>query len=190
MAQFKPAFDKTSAHEGGYVNDPIDPGGETYCGISRRFHPTWRGWALIDEAHVKTDAVLAKIPNLSDMVEAFYKDRYWDIYAADHISSQAIAEELYDTGINMGIQRSVRFLQTAINVLNRNQKNYPDIEVDGEFGRKTMLGLELAIKHAGPDLIYKILNVLQGSHYINIMRRKPSQERFARGWFNRVSIHK
>ena len=39
MADFNDAFDETMGHEGGYVNDSNDAGGETYRGISRRFNP-------------------------------------------------------------------------------------------------------------------------------------------------------
>lgn len=41
MAEFNIAFQKTLTHEGGYVNDPEDSGGETYKGISRNNHKNW-----------------------------------------------------------------------------------------------------------------------------------------------------
>ena len=47
MAEFKKAYDKTMGHEGGYVHDPDDAGGETYKGISRRYHPGWEGWKVV-----------------------------------------------------------------------------------------------------------------------------------------------
>ena len=50
MADFKEAFELTLAHEGGYVKDPDDRGGETYKGIARRYNPGWSGWARIDKA--------------------------------------------------------------------------------------------------------------------------------------------
>ncbi len=48
MANFTQAYNLTSAHEGGYVNDAIDRGGETYRGISRVYHSSWKGWSNID----------------------------------------------------------------------------------------------------------------------------------------------
>lgn len=48
MAEFKPAFEQTIAHEGGYMNDPDDPGGETYKGVARKYWPKWLGWHIID----------------------------------------------------------------------------------------------------------------------------------------------
>ncbi|HJW81700.1 MAG TPA: glycosyl hydrolase 108 family protein [Acidiferrobacterales bacterium] len=50
MADFKEAFELTLAHEGGYVKDPDDRGGETYKGIARRYNPGWPGWARINKA--------------------------------------------------------------------------------------------------------------------------------------------
>jgi hypothetical protein len=48
MSEFQPALQKVLAHEGGYVNDPDDPGGETYKGIARNMHSKWGGWVYID----------------------------------------------------------------------------------------------------------------------------------------------
>lgn len=48
MADFKTAYKKIEAAEGGYCFDPDDAGGETYKGISRRANPNWNGWISID----------------------------------------------------------------------------------------------------------------------------------------------
>ena len=48
MADFNQAFQLVIAHEGGYVNDPDDPGGETYKGVARKIHSKWEGWQNID----------------------------------------------------------------------------------------------------------------------------------------------
>ncbi len=48
MADFKTAIEATLKAEGGYVNDPDDPGGETYKGIARNRNSKWSGWTHID----------------------------------------------------------------------------------------------------------------------------------------------
>ena len=53
MAEFKISLQKTLAHEGEYVNDPVDSGKETYRGISRTNHGDWKGWSIIDQYKVK-----------------------------------------------------------------------------------------------------------------------------------------
>ena len=64
-ASFKPAFDATMRNEGGYGNDPQDPGGETYRGIARKFHSKWEGWTTIDALdHDNPDNAMLEVPLL------------------------------------------------------------------------------------------------------------------------------
>jgi len=192
MADFLKAFEKTMGKEGEWDCDPLDVGGETYRGISRRHHPSWDGWKIIDAAKSMPSfpASLKNNPILALKVENFYKATYWDVMLCDEITYQELAEELFDTGVNMGISRAATFLQTALNVLNRNQQLYPDILEDGILGAETLLTLEKYQKKDKIDLLLKIINVLQGYHYIQYMKKDPRQEKFARGWFSRVTIGK
>ncbi len=98
-----------------------------------------------------------------------------------------MAEELYDTGVNMGVRRSVRFLQNGLNLLNRNQKNYADMVVDGWLGQDTLkiLSKYLQLDNSASVLL-KMMNIQQGARYINIMENNSTQERYARGWLKRV----
>ena len=189
MADFTQAFKLTSAHEGGYVNDRTDRGGETYRGISRVHHPDWSGWKRIDTAKRKRDfpRSLGSDRTLQANVKALYKKMYWDVFNGDGHSDQAVANELYDTAVNMGVRRAVRFLQSALNLLNRNQKIYKDLIVDGWFGNKSMTALgKLLDKDGNSDALVKMMNIQQGARYIEIMSRDSTQERFARGWIKRA----
>jgi len=191
MSDFNAALAITLKNEGGYVNDATDAGGETYKGISRTYHPDWSGWTVIDAAR---DG--AGFPNsldnnaaLGDAVAAFYKQQFWNQFMGDAISDQGIAQELFDTSVNMGVTRAVEFLQEGINLLNRNQQNYPDIVVDGKFGRNTLNTLQSCLSQQnGAAYLLKLMNVLQGMHYIEYAQRKPSQEKYIRGWLSRVAI--
>mgnify|MGYP002725676964 CR=1 FL=1 len=186
MAQFKQAFDVTMSHEGGYVNDPDDRGGETYRGISRIHHSDWSGWAKID-LDKQADGFPANIDDqaLAVNVEEFYKAHYWDPFRGDEISSQTIATELFDSGVNMGVARAVQFLQESVNLLNRNGKSWDEIQEDGDFGKNTLKALNAALV-IDETTLFNVMNVLQGTHYVNLMRRSPVQEKYARGWFKRV----
>ena len=173
-------------HEGAYSNDPDDVGGETYCGISRVYNPAWPGWDYIDEMKIGQTGFDKVV--LEPLVRTFYKERYWNPFMGDRLQ-QDIANEMFDTAVNMGIGRAIKFLQQGLNALNRNATLYPDLVEDGDFGGRTLSAYETLPKKDLP-VLNKIMNVLQGMHYIEYMRKSPTQEKYARGWFNRVSISK
>ncbi len=95
--------------EGGYVNDPRDPGGETNFGISQRSYP---------KVNIKklTRAGAIKI----------YKRDYWDAAHCDKLPPQ-VAVVAFDCAINQGVGISRRLLQRAAKV-----------HVDGVVGPKTL----------------------------------------------------
>lgn len=191
MIDFNKALQKTLRYEGGYVKDPDDAGGETYKGISRRFHPSWAGWSIVDEAkdipNSKFPENLEDISELQDLLSQLYKQLYWDRFWGDSIEDEDLVEKLFDISVNMGVKRAVVFLQEALNLLNRNQKNYKDIVMDGLFGKTTLKTLNTLLKKDKSSIhLLKIISILQGMHYIEYMRRSPVQEKYARGWLKRV----
>jgi lysozyme family protein len=188
--KFAKAYAVIQEYEGGYSMDALDYGKETYKGISRRFNSDWEGWQTIDEYKVKENFPnnLNNAPKLKDMVKALYKRKYWDIFLGDFLPDD-IATEMFDISVNISPHKSVKWLQQALNILNRNGILYQDIEEDGKFGEITFRTLKLFIEKDGNvDLISKILNIKQGNHYINVMKKNPTQERFARGWLKRAII--
>jgi lysozyme family protein len=193
MADFLEAYKITLKHEGGYAkDDDDDQGGETYKGISRRYNPSWVGWSIIDQHKLRPG-----FPNtayndtlLNKEVRKFYKERYWDVNLLDEFNSQPVANEMFDTGVNMGIGRAGRFLQCALNLLNNNGERWDDIVEDGVVGKNTLKALNACLAFRGDEVLYKILNVLQGMHYIEYMTKSPTQEKYAYGWFSRVNFIK
>lgn len=192
MANFNYAYMKTMGHEGGYANDPDDAGKETYKGISRKYHPNWEGWRIIDSYKSSSNFPnnLRNDHNLDSMVKSFFKKEYWDTVKGDDIRDQFVAEELFDTSVNMGHDRASKFLQQALNLLNNNGKRYSDISEDGVIGPNTLRTLETYLSLKDRSYLLKIMNILQGSHYIDYMRRSPNQEKYAFGWLKRVEIKK
>lgn len=190
MADFDKALPDVLASEGGYVNDPDDLGGETYKGVARRFNAGWPGWPRIDRARRLRGfpASLERDRGLQRLVRDFYKQHYWDKFQGDAIPLQAVAEELFDTAVNLGVARAVGFLQRALNVLNRNGALYPDLVEDGLFGARSLAAINAYLARDNPSHLLKVLNILQGMHYIESMTRSPVQEKFARGWLKRVKI--
>lgn len=193
MSSFELAYAVTMSHEGGYCNDSDDVGGETYKGVSRHFNPDWEGWDVIDD-HKCCESFpvsLGADDGLQAMVRALYKRKYFDPYRGDSYPEK-LALEMFDTSVNMGVGRAVTFLQKSLNILNRNEARYADLVEDGAFGNMTFNTLRKFLDRHSRDYntLLKIMNVLQGAHYIEYMKKSPVQEKYAKGWFNRVDISK
>lgn len=186
MADFLIALKATDRNEGGYANDPDDAGGETYRGIARKFWPNWKGWAIVDKYKLDTPTGLLNVKlgqdtTLQELVDAHFKEHFWDRARLSEINSQDIANELYDTGVNFGPGRAIKMLQEAVNLTRK------DIEltVDGLVGPKT---IDAANTHKATPYLFKMLNVLQGEAYIESVRKTPKNEKFLQGWFKRVAF--
>ena len=93
---FDTAFDRLFANEGGYVDDPNDPGGETNWGISKRSYPN------------------VDIKNLTrDSAKAIYLRDFWQ--RIDGLPDLVIFH-VFDFAVNSGIETAVRYLQRAVGV--------------------------------------------------------------------------
>ncbi len=114
MANFEIAYKRTKRFEGGYVNDPKDAGGETYNGISRRANPTWAGWRVVDEMKQKPNFphnLKERKSILDDLEASLYKASYWDKVWGDKINNQQVANDMFDTAVNMGVGTSIGLSQ-------------------------------------------------------------------------------
>lgn len=193
MANFEPAYNLTLSNEGGYNNNPNDPGKETYKGISRFYWPDWEGWAIIDakKSHPEFKQVLKEDEFLNRYVKAFYNEKFWREANLSDICSQEIANEIFDTGVNQGLERAVKYLQEALNLLNNFQKDYDDIGVDGVSGSETLHAYNMYMKTAenykhrteqiNIRVMLKVLNGLQFQRYREITTDIPTWEEFFYG---------
>jgi len=180
----------TLKYEGLYSNDPDDFGGETYKGISRNKHPNWPGWKIIDSYTLPLPFSDKVEKNLFHIVKKFYRLKFWDEIMGNKITSLEIAQELFDTAVNMGNHRAIKFLQQSLNLLNRTGVLFTDLVVDGIVGPKTLHALEIIIEARDTEILVLWMNVFQGMHYAKIMKKNPLQEKYARGWAKRIKIVK
>ena len=184
------AIGTTLGHEGGYVNDPADRGGETYRGISRKFHPKWYGWKLVD-LRKKTPnfpANLKNDPSLDDLVKDFYYEEFIQSVNLHLINDGEVVKEVFDSGVNCGRRTACLWLQEAFNLCNQNQQLGPDLKVDGAIGPKTAAAINNFPANRKKVLL-GVLNLLQGERYLNICRKDQTQERFLHGWvLNRINL--
>ena len=161
--------------EGGYVNDPRDSGGATKFGITEK----------VARAH-GYKGHMCDLPHY--IAFDIYSARYWDSVRADDMPD-ALAEEVVDTAVNMGVTRAGKFLQRALNALNNQNKLYSDLVVDGDIGRATIAALRAYLSKREENVLIKALNCLQGAYYIELSERRQKDERFVYGWIkNRVKL--
>jgi lysozyme family protein len=190
MADFDKAIKSLLRIEGEYVYDKVDVGNETYRGISRRYHPNWSGWIIVDAK--KSDgnfpACLEQETKLHLNVQSFYKYRYWDLFWGSAMRDDRLATRMLNTAVHLGASRAVKYLQQALNVLNRNELLYANIVADGLYGERTHDALEKYLTRDRVDYLLKAILILQGKHYLDYMRRSPAQEKFARGWLKRLTM--
>lgn len=164
--------------EGGYVNDPLDSGGETMYGITVAV-------ARAFGYHGPMDGMPRSV------AERVYSAKYWDVIRGDGLAelSTLVAEELADTSVNMGPKRAGRFLQRSLNVLNDRSRAYKDLVVDGAIGPATLWALKMYLARRDEATLVKMLNCLQGAYYVELAERREKDEKFIYGWFrNRVTL--
>jgi lysozyme family protein len=167
-----------------YTNHPSDKGGPTKYGVTQRTLSQVLG----------RPASIAEVQNLSEsMAREIYRRMYVVDPGFDAILTvmPKVAHELVDSGVNAGVGRASEWLQRSLNALNRQGKDYPDIKVDGDIGPVTMATLRRLIAIRGLTnteiVLFRMLNALQGAHYIAIAEGRPQNEDFVFGWFlNRV----
>lgn len=167
-------IERLLGREGGYVNHPHDRGGETIWGIT--------------VGVARENGYTGPIRSMS-RAEAIriYRQRYWAAPHFDRVAmlSAPVAEELFDTGVNMGPAVAVQMLQRVLNALNRQQTDYADLRVDGQIGPATLGALQAYLRIRGREgerVLLRALNGLQAERYIDLAERRPANESFVYGW--------
>lgn len=160
--------------EKGYVDHPSDRGGPTNFGIT--------------EAVARQNGFVGDMKDLPKSVaEDVYLNRYILApgFAKISLLSERIAEELIDTGVNMGPATASIMFQRLLNALNVQGTRYADIFVDGNIGPASIDAFRkfLAFRGLeGIEVFYKALNHIQGWRYMEIAEKSLSQEDFFYGW--------
>ena len=154
MANFELAIQKTLENEGLLSNDLSDKGGITKFGISKTSYP--------DE----------DIPNLTlDRAKYLYKKDYWNPILGDQISSQEVAETLFDFAVNSGVGTSVKLAQRVIKV-----------DDDGKMGTNTLK----ALNNFEPSSFIDKFTIAKIKRYRDICLKNSDQKKFFFGWINRA----
>lgn len=159
--------------EGGYVNNPRDPGGATNHGVTE---------------------TVARNHGYTGHMKDLPKEKAVEIYYRDYIDkpgyswvidrSPALGQKLVDIGVNAGTGRASRWFQVGLNAYNRDAKDYPDLKVDGQLGPATFNAYASLARIRGEvkacELMLKALEAQQGYHYLSLTK----METFTVGWMD------
>ena len=173
MGDFKTALARTLRWEGGYSNDPVDRGGETYRGISRRNFPEGAGWITIGNLRA-AGLDLDANAQLQHDVEEFYRREFWNRVHGEALPD-SVAAEVFDCAVNCGVGTAARFLQRAVGVKD-----------DGAIGQDTLRATAGYIETRGIPALVADLKQQRRERYTRIAQNDPSQQRFLKGWLRRA----
>lgn len=183
-AAFQPAFEILSKNEGGYVNNPLDQGGETYRGIARNFYPNWAGWAYIDMiktrfGSIPTGAFIYEYAPVyatidTHLVPQFYEG-LWERSKAGAIINQQVANIYFDFYVLAA--RAVETMQRALNMIGHN------VAVDNIIGPET-LG---AINNSDPAKLHDTFKKLRKEYHNERVSAGKVDASFLPGWKKRTN---
>src|SRR5574343_191439 len=174
MANFEDAISTVLAHEGGWVCNPADPGGETNFGISMRF--------------IKHEGISLKelqIPNCNrgclkalsvETAKKIYKTRIWDRCQAQYINSYLVATKFFDACVNMGIQAATILLQQACCEL-----EWP-VDIDGRIGPTTLTMVNACKEQELVNELGRQMRI----RYLSLISRNPKLAQFRNNWLHRA----
>ena len=146
-------------NEGGYVNDPADPGKETKYGISKRSYPNLNIRQL----------------SLKDAEKIYFCD-YWLKGKFEQIPDENVATQLFDLSVNLGIRATTIVLQRALRSVGIN------VQVDGLLGSHTLSG----VFFSEPSILLAAIKSEAAGYYRLIAAKNPQQQKFLQGWLNRA----
>jgi len=174
LKSLKKALDFVLKWEGGFIDDPKDPGGATKYGISFRFLKSLAPeLADIDrDGDVDFDDIFSLT---EDDAVRIYTDRFWNALELSRLPD-GLSVVLMDTAVNMGKSRAVKILQLALV-----QMEFC-IVVDGIMGPKT----HAAAIMVSCDLLLRQFFLERIWQYLNICNYNKNLRKFLPGWLNRV----
>jgi lysozyme family protein len=146
-----------------FTNDPVDHGGATRFGVIQREYDAFRRRRGQPTRSVNFISM--------DEVRDIYRREYWEAVQGDRLPVP-LDIVTFDTGVLMGVGRAVRLLQQSLNV-----------GVDGDIGPET----RRALAAANPQAVAGRFTTLREARLRAIVARDPPQERFLRGWLNRLN---
>ena len=157
QANYDKCLETILHHEGGYVNHPKDPGGETNLGVTKRVYEEHGGTKDMKELTVED-------------VAPIYKSGYWDKMKGDELPN-GLDLCVFDFGVNAGPGRAAKFLQQMIGTT-----------VDGGIGPNTLAKVEEYVRENGEHETVKKYQEMRQKYYEQL----STFATFGKGWTRRV----
>ncbi len=158
MSRFEVCLPLLLVHEGGYVDNPKDPGGATNLGVTLATLSEWRGRPCTKtEVRALTRADVAPI----------YEKNYWRAASCDQLPA-GLDHIVFDLAVNSGVSRAKRYLQEAAGVT-----------ADGQIGPATLA----AVQKVGAKEMINRIDAKREAFY----RALPTFATFGRGWLRRLN---
>ena len=154
--------------EGGFVNDPDDLGGATNMGVTIS---TWKQVGYDKDGDGDIDVDDLHLLTREDVVNRVLKPHYWDRWKADEIKSQSVANILVDWVWASGAH-GIKIPQRLLGVT-----------VDGIVGPKTLA----AVNARNPRELFDMIKIARFDFIEDICRKRPTNNKFKRGWMNRIN---
>jgi len=186
MAEFAPAYQLERKHEGYYVNNPSDKGGETYAGVARKIYPAWNGFPVLDAYKAKLGRALKtneQVPGMEPYVQAFYQN-LWNVNRFGEIKNQDLANIIYDWFVNSGyIAFSTKPKETygLDEILVEKFKQL--VPIDGRLDTATIV----AVNKVDSTALYNEIKNARIAFYNYLATKDPSQSVFLKGWLSRIN---
>jgi len=159
QSNWQPCLTLVLQNEGGYVDNPKDPGGATNLGCTKAVWEQYVGHA------VTKDDIAALTP---ENVEPLYRSKYWDAINGDNLPV-GVDYAVFDFAINSGPSRAAKTLQTVLGVT----------PVDGQIGPATLAACETANPR---DVATAVCEAR-----LAFLQSLPVYATFGKGWSRRVS---
>jgi lysozyme family protein len=170
MSTFEVAIPTIIRHEGGYINNPHDPGGATKYGISLRW---LKAQGLFGDVNGDLVVDIRDIQALTlDRAEGFYRVKWWDHYGYGRIMEQMLATKIFDMAVNLGAPKAHKIAQMAL-----------EARPDGVLGPESIKALNDVLGEALP-ILHRIQD-LQAAYYRQLATN-PRLAEFLTGWIARA----
>lgn len=168
MADFDAAVASLLREEGGYVDDPLDPGGATKFGISQRW---LAAMGLSDDVRQLKQERAVEL----------YREHFWEPYYFKGWPEQEIASKLFSATVNMGPAQAMKCFQRALRACGQQQ-----VIDDGAYGPITMRAKILAIDECGNEGLLAALRSELAAFYRVLSTLRPASGKFLEGWLTRA----